>query len=152
MLDLDSETYATYLGPYVRAAAPLILPYSEAPAEAGFPLPTLDYLDAEVDLGQLLVPNPLASYLYRASGWSMLLAGIIDGSILVVDRSVKPQENDVVIASWDGCQPVCKILRIHKDHISLESRNPHHKTIELPPGTEVEVFFVRAVAHVLRRG
>lgn len=150
-LDLDADTLAEYIGPLTRFS-PRQLPSTEARVQLGFPLPSLDFAEDDVDLGELLVPSPMSSYLYRASGWSMILAGIPDGAILVVDRSLTPADGDVVIATWEGCQPVCKVLRILPDRIVLESRNPHHKAIEIPPGTEVEVFCVRSVAQLLRRG
>lgn len=150
-LDLDTDTLAEYLGPLTRFS-PRRLPSTYARVQLGFPLPSLDFEEADLDLGELLVPNPLATFLYRASGWSMILAGIADGAILVVDRSLDPVDGNIVVASWEGCQPVCKVLRIYPDRIVLESRNPRHAAIEIPAGTELEVFCVRAVAQVLRKG
>lgn len=149
-LDLNALTLADYLGP-LSHFTPRRLPSSDAQVQLGFPLPTLDWSEEDLDLGELLVPNPGASYLYRASGWSMLLAGIPDGAILVVDRSLQPSDGDVVVATWEGCQPVCKVLRLYEGQFVLESRNPHHKPIEIPPDTELEAFVVRSVAQVLRR-
>lgn len=149
-LDLDADTLAIYLGPLAKFAT-RVLPSTGARVQLGFPLPTLDWAEEDLDLGELLVPNPLSSYLYRASGWSMILAGIADSAILVVDRSLEPSDGDVVVATWEGCQPVCKVLKVYPTHFVLESRNPHHKPIEIPVGTELEVFSVRSVAHVLRR-
>jgi DNA polymerase V len=109
-------------------------------------------MDDDVDLHRLLVRNPAATYLYRAKGWSMMLAGICDGDILVVDRSVEPRHGDVVVASWDGQQPVCKVLHVAGDHVELHSRNPHCPNIVLAPDTDVEIFAVIGVARTLRRG
>lgn len=148
--DLDADTLAEYIGPLTRFA-PRRLPSTDARVQLGFPLPSLDFEEADLDLGELLVPKPQASYLYRASGWSMILAGIADGAILVVDRSLDPVDGNIVVASWEGCQPVCKVLRIYPDRIVLESRNPRHQAIEIAAGTELEVFCVRSVAHLLRK-
>ncbi|MBB3854736.1 DNA polymerase V [Xanthomonas arboricola] len=117
----------------------------------GFPSPAEDFQDDELDLNQVLIRNPPATFLYRAEGWSMLLAGVCDGDILVLDRSVRPINGDMVLAIWDGNQPVCKILQVASDHIELHSRSPHCAPIILAPGTEVEVFsVVGVVRHVTR--
>ena len=57
-----------------------------------------------------------------------------------------------VVATLEGQAPICKRLRLEGDRIILESRNPHHKPIEVPEGVEVECFCVRSVARVVRRG
>lgn len=81
----------------------------------------------------------------------MLLAGVCDGDILVVDRSVHPINGDMVLAIWDGNQPACKILQVAVDHIELHSRNPHSVPIILALGTEVEVFAVVGVVRQVTR-
>lgn len=130
----------------------LFAPVAGARAMLGFPSPADDFIEDGIDLNQLLVRNAPATFYYRAEGWSMLMAGICDGDILAVDRSVTPQHGDLVIATWDGNQPTCKILVITNDHIELHSRNPHCPNIVLPPGTEVEVFAVTGVARQVHRG
>lgn len=152
MHDLNAETTAHLMGPATPAPAGRLLPMADGRVELGFPLPHLDWETADVDLGEVLVPNPLSTFLYRASGHSMVLAGIVDGDILAVDRSIRPRSGDLVIASWDGCAPTCKVLRLDGDRIILESRNPHHKPIEIPKGSEVELFCITAVARQVRRG
>lgn len=69
-----------------------------ARARLGFPSPADDFMDDAIDLHRLLVRNPAATFLYRADGWSMNGAGVSDGDILVVDRSVTPLAGDLVIA------------------------------------------------------
>ena len=81
----------------------------------------------------------------------MLLAGICDGDFLAVDRSVTPEDGDVVIACYDGNQPTCKVLKVCSDHIELHSRNPRFPNIVLPPGTEVDVFAVVGVIRSMHR-
>jgi DNA polymerase V len=100
----------------------------------------------------VLIRNPAATYLYRADGWSMIGAGICDGDILVVDRSVQPRAGDIVIAVWDGNQPTCKVLQTFEHHIELHSANPDYPPIVLAPGTEVEVFAMVGLARqIIRR-
>jgi len=151
MLDSALETLAIPLGGALCDAPAHSAPLAGVPTRAGFPSPAEDFLDDEIDLHRLLVRNPAATYLYRAQGWSMMLAGICDGDVLVVDRSVEPREGDVVLATWDGQQPVCKALHIAGDHLELHSRNPHCANIVLSPDTTVEIFAVVGVARSLRR-
>lgn len=127
------------------------LPLSAAFASMGFPSPAEDFEDDAIDLNEMLVRNPAATFLYRAEGWSMLHAGICDGDVLIVDRSVSPEDGDVVIAIWDGNQPACKVLKIASDHIELHSRNPHCPNVVLAPGAEVDVFAVVGIARQMRR-
>lgn len=124
---------------------------SGARARLGFPSPAEDFLDDMVDLHQLLVRNAPATFLYRADGWSMLGAGVCDGDILVVDRSVSPQDGDLVLATWDGNQPVCKVLKLTGQQIELHSAHPDHSPIVLELGVEVEVFAVVGVVRQIQR-
>lgn len=147
----EPPTYAVLIGPAAVDPLPLPLPIAAARTRLGFPSPAEDFEDDEIDLNQVLIRNPAATFLYRAEGWSMLHAGICDGDILLVDRSVRPLDGDVVVAIWDGNQPTCKILRVAGDHLELHSRNPHCPNIVLAPGTEAEVFAVVGVVRQMRR-
>jgi len=78
-------------------------PYVVCPRpQAGFPSPAGDYLESTLDLHDLLVEHPAATYYLRAAGDSMSDAHIYDGDILVVDRSRKPARGNIVIASVQG--------------------------------------------------
>lgn len=117
----------------------------------GFPSPAEDYIEDRIDLNAMLIPNPPATFLYRAYDTSMIDAGICDGDILIIDRSVTPVHGDLVIAIWEGNQPACKILRCYEDHLELHSCNPECKPIYLSGETEVEVFAVTGVVRSLVR-
>ncbi len=147
----DTPTYARYLGPAGVDLPALPLPLGTARVRAGFPSPAEDFLDDSIDLNDYLVRNPAATFLYRAEGWSMIHAGICDGDVLIVDRSVRAIDGDVVIATWEGNQPVCKVLKIGSDHLELHSRNPHFPPIVLDAGTEAEIFAVVGVVRQVRR-
>lgn len=147
-----SHTVAIPLGAVHPEPPELHLPMGAARVALGFPSPAEDFLDEGVDLNQVLIRNPTASYLYRASGWSMILAGICDGDILVVDRSIEPVDGHIVIATWEGNQPTCKVLRLMPAHIELHCRNPRHPPIVLPSETEVEIYVVASVARQMHRG
>ncbi|MDR1685819.1 MAG: translesion error-prone DNA polymerase V autoproteolytic subunit [Desulfovibrio sp.] len=81
-----------------RETAPLFL----SPAQAGFPSPADDYVDRKLDLHEHLVRNSASTFFLRASGDSMTQAGIRDGDLLVADRSLRPVNGCVVIASVGG--------------------------------------------------
>lgn len=147
----EPATLAHPLGPAAIDPPCVPLPLGAARAKLGFPSPSEDFLDDSVDLNDWMVRNPAATFLYKADGWSMLYAGICDGDILVVDRSVTPLDGDLVLAFWDGNQPTCKVLKTFERHIELHSAHPDHPPIVLEPGTEVEVFAVTGVARQVQR-
>ena len=118
---------------------------------AGFPSPAEDFAAKRIDLTAELITHPQATFMIRVSGESMIEAGICGGDILIVDRSVTPRHGDVVIASWDGNAPACKVLHVLPDHIELHSRNSRVLPIVLGAMIEVEVFAVVGVARQMRR-
>ncbi|MDR6992452.1 translesion error-prone DNA polymerase V autoproteolytic subunit [Luteimonas sp. 3794] len=142
---------ASFAGYAAVDSPPLYLPLGAVPAMLGFPSPAEDFLEDELDLNKLLVRNPLATYIYKAAGHSMARAGILDGDLLVVDRSITPQSGSLVMAAWEGNQPACKILRICEHHIELHSANPEVPPIIIEATTEVEVFVVVSIARQVKR-
>ncbi len=79
-------------------SCPLLL---EAVA-AGFPSPADDYVEARIDLNLELVPSPLSTFFMRVEGDAMRGDGIVDGDLLVIDRSVEPRPGMVVVAVHAG--------------------------------------------------
>ena len=69
---------------------------------AGFPSPADDYLDGEIDLSSYLIDRPAATFLMRVASESMTGAGIFDGDLVVVDRSVEAKDGDVVVVVVNG--------------------------------------------------
>ncbi|MDN5873388.1 MAG: translesion error-prone DNA polymerase V autoproteolytic subunit [Sinobacteraceae bacterium] len=89
--------------PAVPAPPRVPLPYFESPRpQAGFPSPAMDYIERPLDLNDLLVNNPPATFYVRAQGDSMEGARIFDGDLLVVDRSIDPAPGRIVVAAVDG--------------------------------------------------
>lgn len=148
---LPPETTAALLGAARLDPAPLFLPIGSARVALGFPSPAEDFEDDTLDLNEFLVRNPAATFIYRAQGHSMVLAGIADGDYLIIDRSVTPRDGDTVIAVWEGNAPTCKVLRVFPDHLELHSRNPHCQNIVLPGETEAEIFAVVGVFRQMHR-
>ena len=95
--------------PFPRLRVPLPLVASEVCA--GFPSPADDHIEEVIDLNELLIRNPPATFFVRAMGQSMLKAGILDGDILVVDRSESACHGDIVVACLEG-EFTVKRLRI----------------------------------------
>ena len=86
----------------LRPGSRIAVPFATAPAECGFPSPADDYLDNPLDFNELLVSNPAATFAVRLAGESMIGAGLFPGDIAVVDRSVSPTNNCIVLALLDG--------------------------------------------------
>ena len=80
----------------------LSLPLYSSKVPAGFPSPADDHMEGKLDLNTHLVKHPTATFFVKASGDSMIGAGIHDGDILVVDRSLEPRQSRIVIAAVDG--------------------------------------------------
>lgn len=99
-------------------------------AGAGFPSPAADYVEGRLDLNQLLIKRPAATFCVRISGTSMVGAGIQDGSIVIVDRSLRATSGSVVVAIVDGSL-VVKRLRVERDGGVFLDSNP-------APGCEIE--------------
>lgn len=113
---------------------------------AGFPSPADDYIEGSLDLNEHLIKSPSATFFAKASGTSMIGAGIMDGAILVVDRSVTPVQGDIVIAAIDG-ELTCKYLDIRGR--ALSSANPEFVPIPITEESGVQVMGV--VMHVINR-
>ena len=77
----------------------LTIPYYLHKAGAGFPSPATDYIEEDIDLNLHLIKNVRATFIIRVQGKSMVNAGIYDGDLLVVDKSLKPKNFSIVIAN-----------------------------------------------------
>nr|WP_302981754.1 translesion error-prone DNA polymerase V autoproteolytic subunit [Plesiomonas shigelloides] len=125
----------------------LALPLFLSPAACGFPSPAQDYVEQTIDLNQLCIEHPAATFYVRASGDSMLQAGIHSGDLLVVDRAVTATQGAIVLACLDG-EFTVKYLHTHP-HPALVPANPDFPVIYLNQGQELEVFGV--VTYVLHK-
>ncbi len=143
------NTTAQFLGAAAIDPPFLRLPVVGARVQLGFPSPADDFLDDTLDLNNLLIRNPAATFFYRAHGNSMLRAGILSGDILVVDRSVTVQNGDIVLACWGGESPICKIIKGMPERIELHSANPNYPVLIPPQDVEVELFCVIDVVRQL---
>ena len=108
---------------------------------AGFPSPADDYLEAGVDLNRQLIARPLSTFVLQVSGDSMTGAGIHDGDLLVVDRSLDPRPGRVVVAVLDGAFTLKRLTR-HRGRLRLEAANPAYPALELHRCGDVQIWGV----------
>ena len=96
----------------------------------GFPSPADDYMDLRLDLQQHLIKHPAATFYMRAAGDSMREAGILDGDLLIVDRSLTPKTGSIVIVPING-ELVLKRLKIHHGQAFLCPANREQPAIAI---------------------
>ncbi len=108
---------------------------------AGFPSPAEDLGAQRIDLTELLIKHPQATYYLRANGQSMVEAGIFHNDIMVVDRAIKPRHNHIVVAIVDGDFTV-KYLYQRAGRIKLKAANPTFPEIVPKDGQTIEVWGV----------
>lgn len=108
----------------------LKLPMVEGGIVAGFPSPAQDYVDLKIDLNKELINNPSSTFYARVKGSSMKDAGIQDGDILVIDKSLEPQDGDTAVCFLDG-EFTLKFIRIEKDAVYLIPANSEFHPIKV---------------------
>jgi DNA polymerase V len=114
--------------------------FSSQPA-AGFPAPGDDVVEKALDITDLLVKNPTATFYVKVSGDSMEGAKIFDGDILVVDRSRSPKAGDIVVAAVYG-ELVVKQLRVFQNKLELISHNEAYQPIVVSEVDDVYIWGV----------
>lgn len=108
--------------------------------QCGFPSPAADYVEQRIDLNELIVHHPSATYFVKATGDSMREAGIGEGDLLVVDSSQTAEHGDIVIAAVDG-EFTVKRLQLHPT-VALIPENPAYAPILVNSEDTLEVFGV----------
>lgn len=119
---------------------PLILPIMATRICAGFPSPADDHLDEDIDLAGILIQNKPATFMWRVLGNSVVEAGIHDGDVVVVDRSVAPTDGCVVVAAIDG-EVSLKVYRARYGGV-LTFANPDMPIFALGEMASVEIWGV----------
>ena len=113
---------------------------------AGFPSPASDYMESKLDLNEYLVKNQAATFIVKASGSSMIGAGISSEDLLIVDRSLSPRNKNIVIASIFGDLTVKKLI-IKNQSFFLISANDEYPSIEVKE--EMECFIWGVVTYII---
>lgn len=112
--------------------------------KAGFPSPAADYLQESIDFNRDLIKHPEATFYGRVDGDSMIDAGICDGDIAVIDRSVEPMNGDVVVGYVNGEFTIKFLDLTHKEKgfIELRPANKNYQPIRINEFDEFEVWGV----------
>jgi len=113
---------------------------------AGFPSPATDYMENKLDLNEYLIKRPAATFIVKAKGPSMTDAGILSGDLLIVDRSITPKNNNIVIASVFGDLTVKKLQK-KENSLFLLSANSDYPSIEVKE--EMECFIWGVVTYII---
>ena len=127
--------------PVLLSDAPLLAWLLKNQVCAGFPSPAEDLGAQRIDLTQVLIKHAQATYFLRASGHSMVEAGIFDNDIMVVDRAIKPRHNHIVVAVVDGDFTVKRLYQ-RLGRIKLKAANPTFADIVPKDGQTLEIWGV----------
>ena len=100
-------------------------------ASAGFPSPAENYVEEKLNLNSYLIKNRESSFFVRVSGDSMINVGIFDNDILIVDRSLDPKRQSIVIVSIDGELVIKKLMKDQSKNYYLKSENSNYPNIKL---------------------
>ena len=117
------------------------LPLFSCKVSAGFPSPASDYEEKPLNLHDYVVDNESTTYFVKAAGNSMTGAGIFDGTVLVVDKSVKADDGDIVVAFING-ECFVKRLRHEKGKVFLCPENKGYPTYEVKETENFQIFGV----------
>ncbi|EBP7484898.1 translesion error-prone DNA polymerase V autoproteolytic subunit [Salmonella enterica subsp. enterica] len=118
----------------------IYLPFFSYLVPCGFPSPAADYIEQRIDLNELLVSHPSSTYFVKATGDSMIDAGINDGDLLVVDSSRTAEHGDIVIAAVDG-EFTVKRLQL-RPTVQLNPMNSAYSPIIVGSEDTLDVFGV----------
>jgi len=116
---------------------PVYIPIYGDTISAGFPSPAADYIESGIDLVSHLIPHPSSTYTLRVAGDSMIGAGILDGSYLLVDFSLHPEHGDIVVANIGG-EFTVKRLVTHPV-VQLLAENPAYPPIKIYDADGLEI-------------
>ena len=127
------------------------LPYFIEKVPAGFPSPASGYIEASIDLNELCISHPNATFLVRAGGLSMIDAGIYPEDLLVVDRSLEAQHCDIIVCAVNGEFTVKELCL--EPTPKLVAYNDDFEDIPLSDDIDFEVFgVVKNIIREVKRG
>ncbi len=135
------EFYTAVEGTY----APL--PFVDKVLSAGFPSPAGDFLDAAIDLNKEFVQNPSSTFYGRVKGNSMKDAGIHDGDLLIIDKSLETRDGKIAVCFIDG-EFTVKRIKVEKDYCWLMPANDQYKPIKVTSDNDFVVWGI--VTHVIK--
>ena len=117
------------------------LPLANQGISAGFPSPADDFLDLSIDLNKELIKHPYATFYGRVSGDSMIGAGLDDGDLLIIDKSLEPRDGKIAVCFIDG-EFTVKRIKIEKDSLYLMPENKKYKPLKVTEDNEFIIWGV----------
>lgn len=131
----------------VDTATELELTLIEAGISAGFPSPAMDFDENKIDLNRYLIKRPSSTFFARVKGNSMEGAGIYDGNLLVIDKSIKPKSEQIAVCFLDG-EFTVKRIRLEQNVVYLIPENEAYEPIEVKEENNFSIWGI--VTHVIR--
>jgi DNA polymerase V len=125
----------------------MALPYVDAGISAGFPSPALDFVDMTIDLNKHLIKHPSATFYGRVKGQSLKNAGITDGDLLVIDRSLHPVNGKIAVCYIDG-EFTAKRISMSQGELWLLPENEDYQPIKIEKENNFVVWGI--VTHVIK--
>jgi DNA polymerase V len=125
----------------------LTIPIINEGVSAGFPSPAADFMENSIDLNKELSKNPLATFYIKVKGNSMIDAGINDKDVLVVDRSLEPQNNKIAICFIDG-EFTVKRIHLDKECLYLIPENKNYQPIKVTQENQLLIWGI--VTYVIK--
>ena len=144
-LKLDSNKIINIFSALTDTA--LDLPIITEGISAGFPSPALDFVDLSIDLNKHLIKHPSATFYGRVKGSSLKNAGIDDGDLLIIDRSLEPTNGKIAICYIDG-EFTAKRISVKKNELWLMPENDSYKPIKIEKENDFLIWGI--VTHVIK--
>lgn len=110
----------------------LELPFFDVGISAGFPSPADDFIELTIDLNKEFIKNRDSTFFAKVKGHSMKDAGINDGDLLIIDKSLEPQNNKIAVCQIDG-EFTVKRIKIEENIVWLIAENEAYKPIKITP-------------------
>ncbi len=124
------------------------LQFFEGRVQAGFPSPAQGEYADSIDLNRALITNPAATFCARVMGDSMVNAGINEGDLLIIDRSLPPHEGSIAVCFIDGDFTVKK-LSVRDDGIYLTPANAPFPELKVAEDSNFQIWGV--VSHIIKK-
>ncbi len=125
----------------------LVRPYIPSGISAGFPSPAMDFEDMAIDLNKFLIKHPSATFYGRVKGNSLIGAGITDGDLLIIDRSLEPTHGKIAVCYIDG-DFTAKRINLLKNELWLMPENDAYQPIKVTE--EMDLLIWGIVIHVIK--
>ena len=130
MQALNPHVIATLAVFSVSTETKLSRPFIDQGISAGFPSPAQDFIDLSIDLNKELIKHPSSTFFGRVKGTSMKDAGINNGDLLIVDKSMNPTDGKIAVCFIDG-EFTVKRLKAEKDCCWLVPENESYEPIRV---------------------